>query len=216
MIEKLSIYDLMTSVLHGTIFLVAVLMLFPQIINILHPVEVPEILLSVIFVCITYFWGQVITSISSIMQSLLFLTWGGKPSERVFKGKFPQKYLSLDLINLAKKELQKTSDMELSDDTLFYKAMSIARKADGSLSERHNQKYAYNRVALCNILLIFGLFVISCFYGLCANINTGKFVITLVVFGLFLILHWYRAKQSAFYYVREVLVVAERELSRGV
>ena len=216
MIEKFDIYDVMTSLLHGTLFLAATFVLFPQVISVERPLEVSEILLSIIFISIAYFLGQVITSISSIIQPLLFWTWGGMPSTVVFSGHFPEKYLSSDFINLAKNALQKSAAVKLSDAALFSKAMGIARKAEGSLSERHNQMYAYNRTALTNLILMFGLLVISCSCGLCRNFSAGKIVAISAVLGLLLILHWYRAKQRAFYYVREVVVVAERELSGGV
>ena len=216
MIERIDIYDAMTSLLHGTLFLATSFVLFPQVINVVHPLEAFEVLQSIIFICIAYFLGQIITSISSFTQPLLFWTWGGMPSAIVFSGHFPEKYLAADVIDLAKNALQKTSDIKLSDAALFSKAMGIARKVEGSLSERHNQMYAYNRTALTDLILMLGLFVISCFCGLCKDFGAGRIVAIFVVLGMLLILHWYRAKQRAFYYVREVIVVAERELSGGV
>lgn len=216
MIDKFDIYDIVTSLLHGTLFLGASVVLFPQAINFVRPLEISEVVMSAIFISVAYFLGQAITSISSQLQPFLFLTWGGMPSKRVFGGRFPEKYLSADLIDLAKKALQKTSDAKLSDAALFSKAMGIARKAEGSLSERHNQMYAYNRTTLCNLLLLTGLFIASCFYGLCKDFDGARITIVLVCSALLLVLHWYRAKQRAFYYVREVLIVAERELAGGV
>lgn len=216
MIDKFDIYDIVTSLLHGTLFLGASIVLFPQVMNVVHPLEISEVVLSAMFISVAYFLGQAITSISSLLQPFLFWTWGGKPSRIAFSGRFPEKYLSADLINFAKKALQKTSEKVLSDAALFNIAMGIARKAEGSLSERHNQMYAYNRATLCNLILLLGLFIVSCFHGFCRNFGGIKIVVVLSCFALLLVLHWYRAKQRAFYYVREVIVVAGRELSGGV
>ena len=151
MIDKFDIYDIVTSLLHGTLFLVASVVLFPKTISVVRPLEISEVVMSAMFISGAYFLGQAITSISSLLQPFLFWTWGGMPSKIVFGGRFPEKYLSADLIGLAKKALQKSSDVKLSDAALFNKAMGIARKAEGSLSERHNQMYAYNRATFCKL-----------------------------------------------------------------
>lgn len=216
MLEKLDLYDVVTSLLHGTLLLASGLVLFPQAMDFVRHIELPEIVLSIMFVSTAYFFGQVITALSSMIQPFLFWTWGGMPSKRVFSEQFPEKYLSSDLINRAKDALQRTSDVKLSDAALFSKAMAVARKAEGSLSERHNQMYAYNRTTLINLILILGLFVCSFFGGICKDFSVCRIIIVSVGFVLLLILHWHRARQRSFYYVREVLVVAERELSGGV
>jgi hypothetical protein len=215
MIEKFDIYDAVTSLLQGTIFFSACLVLFPQTMKIVGPLGDSEIVLTLMSVSIAYFIGQVVVSISSMIQPFLFWSWGGKPSKLAFEGKLPEKYISVDMVELARTALKKSSSLELSDAALFNKAMSIARKADGSLSERHNQMYAYNRASFCNLLLILGLFAMSCNYGLCKNLSIIHIFGIVIGFLLLLLLHWYRTKQRAFYYVREVLIVAERELSRG-
>lgn len=215
MLEKIDIYDAVTSLSHGTLFLVAGYTLFPQATKLVPPLEISEFASSIAFICIAYFIGQVITSLSSIIQPFLYWTWGGRPSKLAFDGKMPDKYLSYDMVKLARAILQKSSSNNLSDAAIFNKAMGIARKAEGSLSERHNRMYAYNRVTLCNLALILGMFVLSCFYGRSKSFSCVQSAGIVIGFILLLLLHWYRAKQRAFYFVGEVLVVAERELSRG-
>ena len=213
MLEKIEIYDAITSLLHGTVFIIVSFVLFPQLMNVISPLEVSQIVTSIGFISIAFFVGQIIISVSSLMQPFLFWTWGGMPSKQAFDGKLSDKYLPSDMIQLARAALQKLSQTKLSDTALFCKAMSIARKAEGSLSECHNQMYAYNRAAFCNLILISGLFAMSCLYGICKSFGSGRIISIATGFFLLLLLHWYRAKQRAFYYVREVLVVAERELS---
>ena len=91
MLEKFDFYDVVTSLLHGTLFLAASLVLFPQVMDRVRPLEISEIVVSIMFVSISYFFGQVITTISSILQPFLFWTWGGMPSRLVFNGQFPEK-----------------------------------------------------------------------------------------------------------------------------
>lgn len=215
MLEKIDIYDVATSLLHGILFLVASCILFPKAIQIAPPVAVSELVSSIAVICIAYFVGQVIVSVSSIIQPFLYWTWKGMPSKIVFSGRFPEEYLSADFIEMTKKILRKTSENNLSDAALFNKAMGIARKAEGSLSERHNRMYAYNRATFCNLIFILGLFILSCFYGQCKCLCCTQVIGIVIGLLLLLLLHWHRAKQRAFYYVREVLVVAERELTGG-
>ena len=215
MLDKIDIYDVVTSLLHGTLFLVAGCVLFPQSMKVISPLEMSEVVSSIAFISIAYFTGQVITSVSSLIQPFLFWIWGGMPSNVVFKGKIPNKYIPYDMVELARIALQKTSPMPLSDAAIFSKAMGIARKADGSLSERHNRMYAYNRITFCNLALILGMFALSCFWGECKSFSYKQIAGVTIVFILLLLLHCYRAKQRAFYYVREVLIVAERELLGG-
>lgn len=216
MIEKFDIYDMVTTILHGTLFVASCIVLSPKTTRVLATLNMPETISATIFICTAYFAGQVITAISSIIQPFLFWTWGGKPSDRIFVGAFPESYLSPDFVETAIASLRNASPKGSSNTSLFSKAMAIARKADGSLSERHNRMYAYNRVALVNTFLISLVFIHSCFYGLCMSCNSKT--ITCIGIGLvsLVFIHWYRAKQRAFYYVREVLVVAERELAGGV
>ena len=216
MLEKIDIYDIVTSFVHGTLFVMACLVLFPQCLDVVRILAVPEIVATLMFVSLTYFLGQSIVAVSSILQKALFWTWGGTPSECVFNGRFPKKYLSSDMIDHVREVLKRTTSDELSDEALFLKASGIARASKGSLSERHNQMYAYNRVTITNLLLVIGLVILSRFEGLGANISLTGFALLLGVLVLLLILHWIRARQRAFYYVREVLVAAERGLEGGV
>ena len=212
--------------MHGTLFIFALLYFFPDMVGIFVFVDYevprfqfPDSILLLIFMSLAFFWGQTIMALSSYFQWFLFLTWGGKPSDKVFSGSFPQKYLSDDLIKLAKEKLQSSFATPCSDSALFSKAKCIARKAEGSLSERHNQMYAYNRIAFLNILAISIIFLCSCYFGICEWIPMWCRCVLGIIFFLLLCIHWYRAKQRAFYYVSEVIIVAERELSgenRGV
>jgi hypothetical protein len=56
------------------------------------------------------------------------------------------------------------------------------------------------------------LFIFSFWGGLASRLTWRQDISILVVLGLLLTLFWYRAKQRGFYYVREVLLCAERHI----
>lgn len=215
MLEKLELHDVVTALLHGTLLMGATVVLFPEVVACARIPEFPEGIPTLLFLFAAYFLGQVLVALSSFGQDFLYCTWGGKPSDQVFDGAFPEKYLSSDSIKSAKRALQKICGNDCAGKALFSKAKGIARKAEGSLSERQNQMYSYNRVCLATLFVVAGLFAMSCRWGRCASMTCGtRFMVWCALLGL-LWLHWYRAKQRAFYYVSEVLRVAEREISRG-
>lgn len=215
MLEKFEIHDIVTALLHGTLLMGITAVLFPNLLAFVEIPDLPEGIPTLFFLFAAYFSGQVIVAISSFTQGLLYRTWRGKPSEQVFDGYWPEKYLNADSIKSAKLALQRVCGEACSDKALFSRAMGIARKAEGSISERHNQMYSYNRVCLTNLLIVSCLFALSCFWGRCATLTCGEIGIVAVALLGLLVLHWYRAKQRAFYFVSEVLRVAERELAGG-
>ena len=213
MLEKLELHDVVTALLHGTLLMGVTLVLFPKVVDSIGIPNLPEGIPTLFFLFGAYFIGQVLVALSSLGQGLLYKTWGGKPSDHVFDGTFPEKYLPADSIKSAKCALQKRYGENFSGKALFSAAMGIARKAEGSLSERHNQMYSYNRVCLTNLLIVSCLFALSCFRGRCATLTGWEILV--VAGGLLglVLLHWYRAKQRAHYYASEVVRVAERELA---
>lgn len=212
MLEHFDLYDITTSLLHGVLILAALLFLFPQLNETLNLLSLPESLSVIIFISIAYVTGQIITIISSLSENLLFITFGGKPSDKVFIGKFPVEHLPMGIVSSAKEKLQKSLGGTSSDSALFLKAASIARKAEGSWSEIHNRMYAFNRSAIITYLAILSLFIISCFYGRFVSYTCCQKFWIVIGFIIVILLHWKRAKQRALYYVREVIIVSEREL----
>ena len=215
MLEKLELHDVVTALLHGTLLIGATVVLFPKLLDFIGMSDLPEGIPTLFFLFWAYFIGQVLVALSSFSQDLLYRTWGGKPSDHVFDGTFPEKYLPADSIKSAKCALQKRFGEHFSDRALFSVAMGIARKAEGSLSERHNQMYSYNRVCLTNLLIVSCLFAVSCFRGRCATLTGWEILVVAGGLLVLVFLHWYRAKQRAHYYVSEVVRVAERELAGG-
>lgn len=214
MLERFDLYDITTSLLHGVLLLAALIFLFPQLNETVNLSQLSESFSVIIFISIAYVTGQIITTVSSLFQFLLFWTFGGKPSDKVFSGKFPVEYLPRDIVSSAKEKLQKSLGVTASDSALFLKAASIAKKAEGSLSELHNRMYAFNRSAVMTDLAILCLFIISWFYGRFVPYSCCQKFWIVIGFIIVIFLHWNRARQRALYYVREVIIVSERELSK--
>ncbi len=94
--------------------------------------------------------------------------------------------------------------------------MHRANAAPGSRSQAFNSLYAYHRALLFVLVAGIALLVASMTWGAAQTWPTARSLVLLVVFAALLVLVWYRSKQRALYYVREVLGVAEREVDPSV
>lgn len=214
MIEKLDLYDVLTALLHGVLFMTYCCTLFPSLQTSVQNIALPESVLIVMFVATAYFIGQTLSVLSNMLERPLFLTWGGKPSDITLKRQKSSPYINRDTVVLALEKLRQKYGDDTSTEALFAAAMTIARSAEGSLSERHNRMYAYYRMTIANLILCSGVFALSCFRGIGVDMSIGTRCLLLGLLLVLIALHWFRAKQRAFYFVREVLLVAVRELTR--
>ena len=57
MIEKIELYDLLTAVLHGVLFLAYVMAFFPQGVRGVSCSEMPEAVVVMVFIALSYFCG---------------------------------------------------------------------------------------------------------------------------------------------------------------
>lgn len=215
MVEKIDLYDITTAMLHGVLFLAYTFFLFPQIIVEMKGVELPEVVIVIVFIAITYFCGQVLSAIASMMQRFLDWSWGGKPSDIVMDKRDGCGYISCSAIDRAITMLKNNCGGDTSNRSLFNAAIVIARSSASSLTERHNRMYAYYRVCFVNLLLCIVSFFLSCSCGRGHGMAWSTRIVSVLTLLLLITLHWIRAKQRAFYFVREVLFVATRELTKG-
>jgi len=101
---------------------------------------------------------------------------------------------------------------EPSERSLFLRAMQLAQCAGNARVQRFNSLYAYHRGLLVLVLIAFALLVASFQWGAAAAWVCGWKCVGVAATLSLLVLTWHRAKQRAYYYVREVLLTAERVL----
>ncbi len=150
---------------------------------------------EVIFItAMAYIVGFFIDTFSSWLEPFYYFTWGGKPSDKFVSGKGIWKVKApsnLDVIKTYLKSLVDNSDV--SEKELFGIAL---RKTKSDRTTDFQNLYAFSRSLLTSFIILF-ICLIPTYYG--------YWLFYVISFILIFVL-WLRAKQRAYYFVKEVLV----------
>lgn len=219
---QFKIYDVLASLIPG---LIVISVAIPFYVFVTNNVELFEQkigvykdisgILTSIFLVASYLVGYVIHAMGSWSEPILWFTWGGRPSENLFKNKSKRlRLVEVDTIfdflkSKSSNELLKTKtkdDFTRGDfRELFQLAKNIAnQKSRDGIKERiaeFNNSYIFSRNVLISYLISSTLIAILVFQ----NIVPIWLLIILVL--IFLVL-WYRCRDRAFYYSREILAGA--------
>lgn len=145
---------------------------------------------------IAFVLGYFANTLSSLLEPLYFVVWGGKPSTQLLKGKKMSKIILPNREGIKNKlNSIDVTDESLSDDDLFNLAVPIAHTSENSRLGDFNSAYVLSRAVLTCVIFL-GLLAIINYYK---NWEVYLSVIVLVM------LTGYRAKQRGFYYAKEVL-----------
>jgi hypothetical protein len=153
---------------------------------------------SLVFLALAYGIGFIIQTLASWAEDLLYLTWGGKPSNQLLNGKDMWKvkfYSCKKSKELLEKEAFENGLTNLTTDGLFEIAMRNVYAQKYDRVNNFNAIYAFSR----SLTLAFFVSVVLVLLSQSSNI---KLVIILLIVTL---VSWYRTKQRGFYYAREVL-----------
>jgi hypothetical protein len=213
MIDKIDYYDILSTVILGTIFLCSILVCFPGLSTAVIP-SFPEAFSVIALSAIALFLGHLVQAVASLLEPLLFWTFGGRPSDRALATGLGR-YFPVDSAVRIKKKLKATVGNNASDFSLFLFAIQFTDSAGVGRASRFNGQYAYHRGLVILLLLMMLLFLASSVWGRAATWSPGQIGVTLAGLFLLLLLMWYRTKQRAFYYVREVLLTAERVVAEN-
>lgn len=213
MIEKLDFYDLMSSLVPGVLTVGLMGILFPAVRSRLVP-DSDSAFAVIALTALAVFIGQLLVAVGSVIEPLLFLTWGGKPSELALTKGLGDRYLPCGRGQRIKSKLQSLSEPSATNSSLFLKAMTLSRASGNGLSERFNALYAYQRTLVVLVLAAFVLITASRSCGMLSGISGCKFWAGVSVLTVVFLICWQRAKQRAYYFVREVLMSAEREIDK--
>lgn len=151
----------------------------------------------VLYTAVAFLLGFIINTISSWLEDFYFLTWGGKPSDKLLNGKDIWKVRFYQSIKVKQLLNQETTNTNPSDDELFSIAMRYGNGLKDSRVEDFNAMYAFSRALLTTVFIGTILLLIKNYY----DWRYYSFLIP----TLFVI--WLRCKQRAYYYAREILNV---------
>jgi hypothetical protein len=207
---KLDVYDTLGVMMPGALIVSLIPICYPAVLTKTHAVQFPDGFAVVALLALSVFIGQLIQAISSLMEPLVYLTWGCRPSDVALESGLGDRYLPRDTAKRIRAKLASAVTSDATDHSLF---LFAAHRAEGfGRVSKFNSLYAYHRALLTTVLV--GLLVTmgATRWGLLAHSTWETKTIVLMAFIMILLLLWYRAKQRAFYYVREVLLAAERIL----
>jgi len=215
MIEKLDYYDILGVVVPGSLATCWVWICFPSVSVIMPSEGFPATLDIVASLALVVFIGHIIQTVGSLLEPGVYRTWGGRPSERALGEGLGDRYLPKDSAVRIRTKLARAVGAETSERSLFLHAMQLAECAGNARVQRFNSLYAYHRGLLTLTIIAFVVLVSSLLWGIAAAWGCGWKWIGVVGIVALLALTWHRARQRAYYYVREVLLTAERVLDGG-
>ena len=219
--SKFNYYDLLGIVVPGVLGIagVALLLHFAGIETSMP--EIPGSVLAVVLVFLAFFVGQVVQALGQVMERLYHWSWGGKPNALLVQGKRGYAGFGTDdgmriasLLLADRNHIADTNIVEMDGERLFAYARSLVHA--GNLQERAERfqgLYAYHRALLTEVLALFALDGVTFVgKGLFSKQWLFEAGIALPVLGFLVVLLWNRTRQRAYYYAREVMLMAEQVL----
>lgn len=216
MTDKMDFYDIMGMLIPGFLLVLVLRVGFPSISSLVTPSGVPDAFVVLALTAFAVFLGQTILAISSAVEPLLYWTWGGRPSDRALSTGLGERYLPVDTVTRIKTKLEHAVGQTSGGRSLFLVAMQQAEKAADSRVPQFNALYAYHRSLLALVLVSLVLLALSILWGAASAWSWNEVGSAAGVGLVLMCLLWYRTKQRAYYYVREVLLTSERILTDKV
>ncbi len=209
MVEKFEYYDILTVLVPGVLLAVWIPFCFPGVLFLGNMPHYPDAFLVVVLTVLSVLLGHLLQALSSLLEPVLYFSWGGRPSDKALSSGL-KGFLPKETAVRIKERLVAVAPSSGHGAFLF--AMQKADSAEKTRTPRFNALYAYHRSLFFLLLVSLTLLFISGFAGRASLWPTSHLVMALLALTLSALLFWYRARQRAFYYVREVLLAADRIL----
>jgi ABC-type multidrug transport system fused ATPase/permease subunit len=211
MIEKFEFYDVLGILVPGILAICFSIACFPALTHLTSGLGFPDSFALLALLALAIFLGNVIQAVSSLLEPLLYATWGGRPSERALVHGLGERYLPRDAAKRIRGKLITKFGENASNRSLFLSALNLSEGASPRVG-KFNGLFAYHRALLTLELIFLLTFLTSMWWGAAATLSQStNWTLVAVAFALVL-LTWHRTRQRAYYYVREVLFSAERVL----
>ena len=210
MSDKFEFYDLLGILVPGSILLALIALSFPEITSVFASIGFPDAFAVICLTAAAIFAGHLVQALSSLLEPVLDWTWGGRASERALRGQLPSRYFPNDTAERIRAKLIRAVGSGATERSFFLYAMQIAETSANSRVSKFNGLYAYHRALVTLLFLGFALLLVAIFWGPAEAWPIRDKITALMIVILLLVIVWYRAKQRAYYYVREVLTTAER------
>lgn len=213
MVDKFEIYDIVGILVPGVLVVAAVPLAFPAVAAQAAAAEFPEGFGLLALTALSVFVGYLIQALTSLIEPTLYRTWGGRSSEIALTKGLGDRYLPLDTGTRIRAKLLAVTSPDASDRSLFFYAMQLAESCETSRVRQFNALFAYHRALIVLTLVAIIFYYASFRGGFAAGLTRTQNIFVSLLLATLLLLFWYRTKQRGFYYVREVLLCAERQLA---
>lgn len=210
MLERLNLYDLLSTLVPGALFVSVVVTLFPELAVPVRAAGLPSEFSVVALLAVSLLAGEVVQTLGSMLEPALFRVFGGRPSDQALAGKLASRYFPRDAATRIKAKLAKRVGGEASSRSLFLTAMNLAESTQESKAATFNAQYGHHRAITTLFILTLGFLIASRNWGAARTWGCSHYwVLASSCLGL-LALFARRTWQRGVYYSREVLFAAER------
>ena len=191
-------YDLLGKIVVGSVLLTLVLWY--------EKVENIPSYFSVAFLPIALVIGYFIDTIGAWLENAYYKLMGGKPSREIFHKKAGTNYSGWCRVKFYKLDEVNTKLTEDSEDEKFGSAMRISYAAQNSRSITFLEQYNFSRSMTTLFVIIQVSFAckIICHELLCNKCFDNEELFFIISFVCTIVL-FYRMKERAYFYVKEVL-----------
>jgi len=209
MIDKLSLYDVFSALVPGTLLVAGVAILFPGVASAFSS-ALPNEFIVVALLGASLVAGLIAQTLGSLLEPVIFRVFGGRPSDRALAGTLGARYLPADAAHRIKKKLRVRFGSEATDQSLFLGAMAEAQASETSRAATFNAQYGYLRSIVVLLMLFVVLLALSRCLGIAHEWRRSGFWTGIVGAAAMAALFSWRTWQRGAYYAREVLLSAER------
>jgi hypothetical protein len=209
MIDKLSLYDFLAALVPGVLLVTAAAVLFPEI----GPAVAAGLPGEFAFVALlagSLVAGLLIQTLGSAVEPVVFWVFRGRPSDRALRGTLGERYLPQDAAARIAGVLRTRLGPTASDRSVFLSAMVSAESAEDSRARTFNAQYGYHRSIFTLSLSLIPLLAWSRFDGQAAKWSHERLWVSVAALVLLTSIFAWRTWQRGAYWVREVLLTAER------
>ena len=209
MTSKFDTYDLFGILVPGLLLIGCVAVLFSNVE--VGKTPFPDAFGVVLLTALAVFAGHFVQAIASVLEPIVFRSWGGRPSDLALSGGLGS-YLPSDTSGRVKDKLATAVGGSPDDHSLFLYAIQLSDGQNVGRARRFSSLYAYHRALFTVVLLCIAMGIASMVSGTASGWSVWERVGFFVAGCGLAILFWHRARQQACYYVREVLLSAEHAL----
>ena len=202
MTDKLDYYDILATILPGTLLVGFFALCFPAPPNIHFP-HFPEAFSVLLLTAVAVFFGNLVGAVGSAIEKTLHKSWGGRPSERALTEGLGRYFYPEEAQRIKAKLIAEGGDG--TDQVLFNRAMHRTVGAGLGRTSRYNGLFAYHRNLLVTVALMLVFFIISTRHGSAVHLTRVETWVGIGVLAFILMLVWRRTEQWGKYFVREVL-----------